>query len=99
METALPCGRSIAGSDEKQMAELFSEEYALLWAAVLAVALFFPVRQLIWILYVRRAESQNPEEVTDEKRQSLRKRAGFTAALLVLVFAVLYTNQLFKGSP
>jgi hypothetical protein len=79
------------------MAEFFTQDYALLWAAILAVALFFPVRQLIWILYVRRAESQSSEAITDEVRQRLRKRAGFTSALLVFVFAVLYTNQIFKG--
>ncbi|MDX1709807.1 MAG: hypothetical protein R3316_01560 [Rhodovibrionaceae bacterium] len=81
------------------MAEFFTEDYALAWAAILGIALFFPVRQLIWALYVRRAESRESGEVSEEQRQSLRKRAGFTAALVVFLFAVLYTNHLFKGAP
>ena len=75
-------------------ASLFSKEYFLFWALVLALALFFPVRQLIWALYVRRAER---ERATDElERLSLKKRASVTAALLCLVFSVLYTAYLFN---
>ena len=78
------------------MAEFFTAEYAWLWALILALALFFPVRQLIWALSVKRAEQKAP---TDEvQRRALHRRAGFTSALLCLVFAVLYTSYLFGSS-
>ena len=79
------------------MAELFTAKYALLWAAVLAVGLFFPVRQLIWILTVRRAERDGQKDET--RRQALRRRAGVTAALLAFVFSYFYSQTLFQDAP
>ena len=78
------------------MAELFTAKYMLLWALALAVALFLPVRQLIWVLYVRRAE-RDGSETSDEERLALRKRAGMTAALLCFVFSYFYMSHLFRG--
>lgn len=77
------------------MTELFTERYMLLWAAVLAVALFFPVRRLIWVLMMRRAT--RTAELDDAEQGRLKKRAGFTAALLVFVFSYFYTRFLFSG--
>lgn len=79
------------------MAELFSPQYWLLWAAILAVALFFPVRQLIWVLYVRRAQNAQGTELDEAETERLKRRASVTAALLCLVFSVLYTLHLFSG--
>ena len=80
------------------MAALFSADYQLLWTAVLALGLFFPVRKLIWVLYVRRA--QKTADVDDAEQARLRKRAGVTAALLCLVFAFFYTAHLLgDGQP
>ncbi len=76
------------------MATLFNADYQYFWAAFLALVLFFPVRRLIWILMVRRAEKGTKTD--DAERQRLRNRAGVTAALLCLVFSVLYTATLFK---
>ena len=77
------------------MEALFSPQYMYIWAAVLALALFLPVRSLIYTLYVRRMmRKEEPSEV-DVKR--LKKRAGVTAGLLCFVFAVLYTGHLFQG--
>ena len=79
------------------MEALFNQDYFLLWAFLLAVALFFPVRQLIWVLYMRRAQRQGePDE--DEGRR-LRKRATVTAILICFVFSALYTSNLFQGRP
>ena len=78
------------------MAELFTAKYAVLWAVALAVALFFPVRQLIWALAVRRAERDGNDDET--RRRTLKRRAGFTAALLVFIFSYFYTQSLFEGS-
>ncbi len=78
------------------MAELFTAEYALLWTVAMALALFFPVRRLIWVLYVRRAERDGEEDA--ERRQRLLKRAGMTAALLSFVFAYFYITWLFRDT-
>ncbi len=72
------------------MTELFTERYMLLWAAVLAVALFLPVRNLIWALLVRRARSK--AEIDEAESHRLRRRAGATAALLCFVFSIFFVN-------
>jgi len=69
----------------------------LFWAAALGVALFFPVRQLIWVLYMRRAQRQGTPDEAEGRR--LKKRATVTAVLLCFVVALLYTNHLFGTRP
>ncbi len=76
------------------MERYFTADYRLLWALALALALFYPLRQLIWVLYVRRAERKEGK-VADEQRQALKRRAAVTAALLGLVFSYFYTLNLF----
>lgn len=77
------------------MANLFSADYQYLWAALLALALFLPVRRLIWILMVRRAARETEPDASEQAR--LKRRAGATAALLCFVFSLLYTATLFKA--
>ncbi|RMD63394.1 MAG: hypothetical protein D6826_05075 [Alphaproteobacteria bacterium] len=79
------------------MAELFSRDYFLFWWLALAAALFLPVRQLIWVLSVRRAERDGQED--EERRQRLKRRANVTAALLVFVFSFFYIGILFRNAP
>lgn len=79
------------------MANLFTAEYQYVWAAVLALALFLPVRRLIWILMIRRAERS--QKTTETERSRLRLRAGATAMLLSFVFSFLYTATLFETAP
>jgi hypothetical protein len=79
------------------MEALFNRDYMLFWALVLGVALFFPVRQLIWVLYMRRAQRREAPDESESRR--LKKRAAVTAALLCLVFALFYTNHLFGTQP
>jgi hypothetical protein len=79
------------------MEALFTRTYMPLWALVLALALFLPVRQLIWVIYVRRAMRRG--EVDEDERRRLKKRAGVTSALLSFVFAYLYASHLFQGAP
>ena len=75
------------------MVDFFGPYSREIWALVLGLALFFPVRQLIWALSVRRAEKR--EGPTDEaRRQSLKRRAAVTTALLSFVFAYFYTATL-----
>ena len=79
------------------MEVLFTKDYMLFWAAVLALALFIPVRQLLWVLYMRRA--QRKAEVDEQESRRLKRRAAVTAGLLCFVFSVLYANHLFSGQP
>ena len=40
-------------------------------------ALFFPVRKLIWVLYVRKKQKTQGLEVSEEEKKILKKRAKF----------------------
>ncbi len=62
------------------------------------MALFFPVRHMIWVLSVRK-EQRRAGQMPDEKmRQYLKGRAGVTSGLLCLVFAAAYGGVLFGGN-
>jgi len=66
-----------------------------LWVILLSLALFYPTRQLIWILYVRKKQKlQNL--VTAEEKKVLKKRANFTSIFLSIVFSYLYVTQVFS---
>ncbi len=78
------------------MTELFTAKYTLLWTLAMAAALYLPVRRLIWVLYVRRAEKDGVES-SDEERLALKKRAGISALLLCFVFSYFYVAHLFRG--
>ncbi len=70
---------------------MFALESRWLWSGGLAVVLFFPVRQLIWVLAVRRKQRRTGGEVPDENvRRHLKSRAGVTSALLCLIFSAVY---------
>ena len=66
-----------------------------IWITVLSVALFFPVRQLIWVLYVRKKQ-KSQKTVSDDEKNNLKKRATFTSVLLSVVFSYLYVSQVFN---
>ena len=66
-----------------------------IWVIILSAALFFPVRQLIWVLYVRKKQKAQGA-VSEEERISLKKRASFTSILLCIVFSYLYVIQVFN---
>ena len=66
-----------------------------IWVIVLSVALFFPVRQMIWVLYVRKKQ-KSQKEGSDEEKKVLKKRATFTGLLLCVVFSYLYVIQVFN---
>ena len=59
-----------------------------IWVILLSTALFFPVRQMIWVLYVRKKQ-KSQKLVSDEERKSLKKRATFTSILLCVVFIIV----------
>jgi hypothetical protein len=66
-----------------------------LWTLILGVALFFPVKQLIWVLYVRRKQKKQ-KLVSKEEINILKKKATFTSIFLSLVFSYIYVNQAFN---
>ena len=66
-----------------------------IWVALFSLALFFPVRQMIWVLYVRKKQ-KSQKIVSDEEKKSLKKRATFTSIFLCIVFSYIYVNQVFN---
>ncbi len=79
------------------MAEYFGSNSSTVWVLILAVALFFPVRHLVWVLSVRRQERRGGK-TDEETRQALKRRASFTAALLSFVFAYFYATTMLSGN-
>ena len=65
------------------------------WILLMTTALFFPVRQLIWGLYVRKKQKMQ-KEVSEQERKNLKRRATFTSILLCVVFSYIYVNQVFN---
>ena len=66
-----------------------------IWVTLLSMALFFPVRQLIWVLYVRKKQKEQ-QSVSEDEKNILKKRATLTSILLCIVFSYLYVNQVFN---
>ena len=66
-----------------------------IWIVALSLALFFPVRQMIWVLYVRKKQ-KSQTTVSEEEKITLKKRASFTSLLLCIVFSFIYENQVFN---
>ena len=67
-----------------------------IWVLVLSIALFFPVRQLIWVLYVRKKQKAQ-KTVSKEEIKKEKRRATFTSILLSVVFSYLYVSQVFNS--
>jgi len=66
-----------------------------IWVILLTTALFFPVRQMIWVLYVRKKQ-KTQKDVSDDEKKTLKKRATFTSVLLCIVFSYIYVSQVFN---
>ena len=66
-----------------------------IWVLVLTTALFFPVRQMIWVLYVIKKQ-KSQKNVSDDEKKDLKKRATFTSLLLCVVFSYLYVIKVFN---
>jgi len=65
------------------------------WIILLSTVLFFPVRKLIWILYVRKKQ-KTQKSVSEREKIGLKKRATITAVLLCIVFSYIYVKQVFN---
>jgi hypothetical protein len=72
------------------------QTYQIVATLVLATLLFYPVRQLIWILSVRRAEGRDGQH-DEDRRAKFKRRATATAILLSFAFSVLFTNSIMTG--
>ncbi len=79
------------------MEQLFSQDFKYIWVVMLTLALWFPVRRLLWVLSVRRAIGKGGEKIVDEaEKERLKRRAGFTSALICFLFSLGYISVLFK---
>ena len=66
-----------------------------MWVILLSSALFYPIRQLIWVLYVRKKQKIQ-KIVSEEEKKILKKRANFTSIFLSIVFSYIYVTQVFN---
>ena len=66
-----------------------------IWVLLLTSVLFFPVKKLIWVLYVRKKQKMQ-KTVSEDEKKILKKRATFTAILLCIVFSYIYVKQVFN---
>ena len=57
-----------------------------LWIILLSTVLFFPVRKLIWVLYVRKKQ-KTQQSVSEEEKISLKKREQLQPYYCVLSLA------------
>ena len=46
-----------------------------IWIVALRLALFFPVRQMIWVLYVRKKQ-KSQKIVSDDEKKILKKKSN-----------------------
>ncbi len=79
-----------------EITEIYVAFHDPIWIFVLSVALFFPVRQLIWVLYVRKKQ-KTEKNVSEEEIKKQKKRATFTSIFLCIVFSYLYVVQVFNS--
>ena len=77
------------------MALLFNDEYWFIWAIVLTLALWFPMRQLIWALRARRLQKKSPPP-NEKASHQLKRRATVISLLISMIFAIFYTLYLFR---
>ena len=67
-----------------------------MWILLLSSALFYPIRQLIWVLHVRKKQKIQ-KLVSEEEKKVLKKRANFTSIFLSIVFSYIYVTQVFNS--
>jgi hypothetical protein len=75
---------------------MFTPESRWVWTLALMVALFFPVRKLIWVMIVRRAINKSGKQLIDNiEKNRLLGRASITAGILSFLFSIFYVSQIF----
>ena len=66
----------------------------LLWVAALALALWWPVSRLVWVLSVRRLERRLERRLDEAEIAGQKRRAWLIAAGLSLIFSALFNLRL-----
>ena len=79
-----------------EITEIYIAFHDPIWILLLSGALFFPVRQLIWVLYVRKKQKAQ-KTVSEEEIKKEKRRATLTSILLSVVFSYLYVSQVFNS--
>jgi|TARA_B100000745_G_scaffold217921_1_gene144981 accessory gene regulator protein AgrB len=79
-----------------EITEIYIAFHDPIWILLLSGALFFPVRQLIWVLYVRKKQKAQ-KTVSEEEIKKEKRRATLTSILLCVVFSYLYVSQVFNS--
>jgi hypothetical protein len=63
---------------------------------ILAVLLFLPVSQLIWVFSARRLQRKLNKELDAEELSGQRARARFIAVFVVLFFSYFFTTHVIR---
>jgi hypothetical protein len=77
------------------ISNLYSSFHDPFWVIILSVTLFFPIRKLIWVLYVRKKQ-KTQKSVSEDEKKTLKQRATLTSVLLSIIFSYIYVNQVFN---
>jgi hypothetical protein len=77
---------------------MFPWTYYWLWVAALALALFWPVSKLVWVLSVRRLERKLGQPLSDQDRLGQLNRARFVAIVVCVAFSALFNYHLLDMS-
>ena len=68
-----------------QIMEIYRAFHDPIWVLVLSAALFFPVRQLIWVLYVRKKQ-KTQKNVSEEEIKKEKKKSDLYVNIVVCSF-------------
>lgn len=63
---------------------------------VLALLLFLPISNFIWVLSVRRLERKLGRPLSEQERQGQRNRARVIAVFVAVTFSLLFNMHLMK---
>jgi len=72
--------------------------YYWLWVAALALALFWPVSKLVWVVSVRRLERRLGRALSEQDRLGQLNRARFVAIVVCVAFSALFNYHLLDMS-
>jgi len=61
---------------------------------ILAALLFRPVKKLIFVQRIRRAEAKLKRALTEEERKEIEKKTVPVAAIITLTFAFLFNGMI-----
>jgi len=79
------------------MLELYKTFHQPIWTLTLFIALYFPIKKILYQLYMKKFFKDNPDkkDLDEENKNKLNKRARFTSILLSFVFSYLYVQNVF----